>query len=116
MTNLKYWVRIKRGYGCGTERIDGADMRIKRGADMRIKRGADLGCFLCKLSLNPFRKHVIVLDKTEFRCDFSSDLNGLGNFVELLSIFRLFCLKKVKRFLCKLKVHFLKMIQIKIMH
>ena len=36
------WVRIKRGYGCGTERIDGTDMRIKRGADMRIKRGADM--------------------------------------------------------------------------
>ena len=35
-------VRIKRGYGCGTERIDGTDMRIKRGADMRIKRGADM--------------------------------------------------------------------------
>ena len=37
-----FWVRIKRGYGCGTERIDGTDMRIKRGADMRIKRGADM--------------------------------------------------------------------------
>ena len=35
-------VRIKRGYGCGTERIDGTDMRIKRGAYMRIKRGADM--------------------------------------------------------------------------
>ena len=35
-------VRIKHGYGCGTERIDGTDMRIKRGADMRIKRGADM--------------------------------------------------------------------------
>ena len=35
-------VRIKRGYGCGTERIDGMDMRIKRGADMRIKRRADM--------------------------------------------------------------------------
>ena len=35
-------VRIKRGYGCGAERIDGTDMRIKRGADMRIKRGADM--------------------------------------------------------------------------
>ena len=33
---------IKRGYGCGTKRIDGTDMRIKRGADMRIKRGADM--------------------------------------------------------------------------
>ena len=45
--SLKVWprimrVRIKRGYGCGTERIDGTDMRIKRGADMRIKRGADM--------------------------------------------------------------------------
>ena len=27
-------VRIKRGYGCGTERIEGADMRIKRGEDV----------------------------------------------------------------------------------
>ena len=39
---LNKGVRIKRGYGCGTERIDGTDMRIKRGADMRIKRGADM--------------------------------------------------------------------------
>ena len=36
------WVSIKRGYGCGTERIDGMDMRIERGADMGIKRGADM--------------------------------------------------------------------------
>ena len=86
------WVRIKRGYGCGTERIDGTDMRIKRGADMgikrgadmRIKRGADMGIkrgadmgikrgwvvFLCELSLNLFRKHVMVLDKTEFAAMF----------------------------------------------
>ena len=58
-------VRIKRGYGCGTERIDGTDMRIKRGADMRIKRGADirikrgadLGCFfLRELKLKSFSK------------------------------------------------------------
>ena len=48
-------MRVKRG----------ADMRIKRGADMRIKRGPDLGRFLCKLSLNLSRKHVIVLDKTQ---------------------------------------------------
>ena len=61
-------------------RIDGADMRIKRGADMRIKRGADMRIkrgadmmikrgwvvFLGELSLNLFRKHVMVLDKTEF--------------------------------------------------
>ena len=39
---IKSRVRIKRGYGYGTERIDGTDMRIKRGADMRIKRGADM--------------------------------------------------------------------------
>ena len=85
-------VRIKRGYGCGTERIDGTDMRIKRGADMRIKRGADMRIkrgadmrikrgadtgikrgwvvFLCELSLNLFRKHVMVLDKTEFAAMF----------------------------------------------
>ena len=55
-------VRIKRGYGCGTERIDGADMRIKRGADMRIKRGADMRIkrgwvvFLCELKLKSFSK------------------------------------------------------------
>ena len=30
-------VTIKRGYGCGTERIDGMRMSIKRGADMRIQ-------------------------------------------------------------------------------
>ena len=76
-----YWpprdrVRIKRGYGCGTERIDGTDMRIKRGADMRIKRGADMRIkrrwvvFLCELSLNLFRKHVMVLDKAEFAAMF----------------------------------------------
>ena len=77
-------VRIKRGYGCGMERIDGTDMRIKRGADMRIKRGADMRIkrgadtgikrgwvvFLCELSLNLFRKHVMVLDKTEFAAMF----------------------------------------------
>ena len=57
-------MRIKRG----------ADMRIKRGADMRIKRGADMRikrgwvAFLCELSLN--RKHVMVLDKTEFAAMF----------------------------------------------
>ena len=62
---------------------NGADMRVKRGADMRIKRGAGQGCFLCKLSLNFFRKHVIVLDKTDFRCDLSSDLDGLRNYEEL---------------------------------
>ena len=72
------WVRIKRGYGCGTERIDGTDMRIKRGADMRIKRGADMRIkrgadmrikrgadmrikrgwvvFLCELKLKSFSK------------------------------------------------------------
>ena len=72
----KTGVRIKRGYGCGTERIDGTDMRIKRGADMRIKRGADMRIkrgwvvFLCELSLNLFRKHVMVLDKTEFAAMF----------------------------------------------
>ena len=63
-------VRIKRGYGCGTERIDGTDMRIKRGADMRIKRGADMRikrgadmrikhgwvAFLCELKLKSFSK------------------------------------------------------------
>ena len=53
-------VRIKRGHGCGTERIDGADMRIKRG----------WVTFLCELSLNLFRKHVMVLDKTEFAAMF----------------------------------------------
>ena len=77
-------VRIKRGYGCGTERIDGTDMRLTRGADMRIKRGADKRIkrgadmrikrgwvvFLCELSLNLFRKHVMVLDKTEFAAMF----------------------------------------------
>ena len=26
-------LRIKRGYGCRTARIDGTDMRIKRGTD-----------------------------------------------------------------------------------
>ena len=85
-------VRTKRGYGCGTERIDGADMRIKCGADMRIKCGADMRikrgagmrikrrvdmrikrgwvAFLCELSLNLFRKHVMLLDKTEFAAMF----------------------------------------------
>ena len=71
-----YRVRIKRGYGCGMERIDGTDMSIKRGADMRIKRGADMRIkrgwvvFLCELSLNLFRKEVMVLDKTEFAAMF----------------------------------------------
>ena len=83
-TDYQAGVRIKRGYGCGTERIDGTDMRIKRGADMRIKRGADMRMkrgadmgikrgwvvFLCELSLNLFRKHVMVLDKTEFAAMF----------------------------------------------
>ena len=53
------WVRIKRGYGFGTERIDGTDMRIKRGADIRIKRGADMGikrgadfgCFFVRINV-----------------------------------------------------------------
>ena len=54
-------------------------MRIKRGADMRIKRGADLGCFfLCELSLNLFRKHVMVLDKTEFAAMFHLIYMGWG--------------------------------------
>ena len=63
---------IKGGYGCGTERIEGTDMRIKRGADMRIKRGADMEVkrewvvFLCEIQLKSFSKHVVVLDKTEF--------------------------------------------------
>ena len=62
----------------------GADMRIKRGADMRIKRGVDMRItcgadmrikrrwvvFLCELSLSLFRKHVMVLDKTEFAAMF----------------------------------------------
>ena len=47
-------MRIKRG----------ADMRIKRGADMRIKHGWVVFC------LNLFRKHFIVLDKTEFAAMF----------------------------------------------
>ena len=66
-----WWVRIKRGYGCGTERIDGTDMRIKREADMRIKRGADMhedktrsgyedktrmGCFFVRIKLKSFSK------------------------------------------------------------
>ena len=51
-------------------------IRMQNGADMRIKRGADPGCFLCKLCLNLFRKHFIVLDKTEIRCDLSSDSDG----------------------------------------
>ena len=55
-------MRIKRGADMGIKR--GADMRIKRGADMGIKRGWVV--FLCELSLNLFRKHVMVLDKTEF--------------------------------------------------
>ena len=63
-------MRIKRGADMRIKR--GADMGIKRGADMGIKRGADMGIkrgwvvFLCELSLNLFRKHVMVLDETEF--------------------------------------------------
>ena len=37
---------------------------------MRIKRGADLGCFLVRIKLKSFRKHVTVLDKTEFAAMF----------------------------------------------
>ena len=70
-------MRIKRGADMRIR--PGTDMRIKRGVDLRIKRGADLGCFLVKLGLKSF-----VLDGTDFRWDFSSDLNGLGNYEELL--------------------------------
>ena len=60
---------------------------------MRIKRGTDLSCFLCKLSLNLIGKHVIVLDKTEFPCDLSSDLDRLGNYKEL-QLFSDYCVFK----------------------
>ena len=42
-------------------------MRIKCGADMRIKRGWVVFFGEC---LNLFRKHVMVLDKTEFAAIF----------------------------------------------
>ena len=84
---------------------------------MRIKRGADLGCFLRKLSLTLFRKHVIVLDRTEFRCDRSSDLYGLGNH-EDLQLFSDYCVLTVKSkyFFCKLEAHFANMTQIDIQY
>ena len=55
-------MRIKRGADMRIKR--GADVKIKRGADMRIKRGWVVFC------LNLFRKHVMVLDKTEFAAMF----------------------------------------------
>ena len=81
------WVRIKCGYGCGTERIDGTDMRIedktrsgyedktRSGYEDKMRSGYEdktrMGCFfLCELSLNLFRKNVMVLDKTEFAAMF----------------------------------------------
>ena len=63
-------IRMRNGADMRIKR--GADMRIKRGADMRIKRGADMRIkrgwvvFFVRIKHNFFRKHVMVLDKTEF--------------------------------------------------
>ena len=43
---------------------------MRNGADMRIKREPDLSSFLFKLSLNIFRKHVIVLERQNFAAIF----------------------------------------------
>ena len=56
--------------------------------------------------LNIFRKHVTVHDNTEFRCNLSSDLDGLGNYEELAAIFRVLCLLKSQNVFLQIKSAF----------